>query len=88
MLRPYVSEKSWWIVHHQGLFQGYYWFDLFGRDKHERDRYVDSPHYEACIQFCADWDQNCFDPSYVSKPLEHFEPLVRELFSRPPHADA
>ena len=83
VLRPYVSEKAWWIVHHHGLFQGYYWFEFFGRDRNERDRYSDSPYYDACVQFCADWDQNCFDPSFRSKPLEHFEPLVRDLFARP-----
>ena len=86
ILRPYVSEKSWWIVQHHGLFQGYYWFEHFGLDKHERDRYSDRPYYDACVQFCADWDQNCFDPSFRSKPLEHFEPLVRELFAREPQA--
>jgi predicted HD phosphohydrolase len=84
VLRPYVSDKARWIVHHHGLFQGYYWFEFFDRDKNERDRYADSPYYDACIQFCADWDQNCFDPSYPTKPLGHFEPLVRELFSREP----
>ena len=86
ILRPYVPERSWWIVHHHGLFQGYYWFELFDRDKFERDRYVDSSHYDACVQFCEDWDQNCFDPSYRAKPLEHFEPLVRELFATEPDA--
>ena len=30
--------------------------------------------------------QNCFDPSYRAKPLEHFEPLVRELFATEPDA--
>lgn len=84
VLRPYVSDRAWWIVQHHGLFQGYYWFEFYGRDRHERERHVDSPYYEACVQFCADWDQNCFDPAYPSKPLEHFEPLVRELFSTEP----
>ena len=62
VLRPYVSEKSWWIVQHHGLFQGYYWFEFFDRDKNERDRYMDSPHYDACAQFCADWDSELLRP--------------------------
>jgi predicted HD phosphohydrolase len=85
LLRPYVSEQNWWVVDHHGLFQGYYWFHHFDRDRDARDRYRDHPYYEACVEFCARWDQNCFDPAYDTRPLEHFEPLVRDLFARQPH---
>ena len=34
------------------------------------------------MDFCANWDQNSFDPDYPSEPLDTFEPLVREIFSR------
>ena len=81
ILKPYVSERNWWIVQHHGLFQGYYWFAHYQRDPHERDRYADHPHYQACVDFCERWDQNCFDPDYPTKPLAHFEPLVRQLFA-------
>ena len=84
LLRPYVSDQNYWVVNHHGLFQGYYWFQHYGRDRNERDRYKDHPYYEACVQFCADWDQNCFDPAYEHQPLEHFEPMVREIFARTP----
>jgi predicted HD phosphohydrolase len=87
LIRPYVSEKNWWIVQHHGLFQGYYWFEHYGRNRDERDTYKDSPYYEATVQFCADWDQNCFDPAYQHHDLAHFEPLVREIFGRPISAD-
>lgn len=84
LLRPYVSEQNWWIVNQHGLFQGYYWFGHYGRDPHERDRHRDHPYYEATVRFCAEWDQNCFDPAYRHEPLEHFEPMVREVFARAP----
>ena len=87
LLRPYVSEKNWWIVHHHGLFQGYYWFKYYDRDPNERDRFKDHPFYDATVQFCADWDQNCFDPGYHHRPLAHFEPMVRELFARTPSGE-
>lgn len=86
LLAPYVSEKNQWIVRHHGLFQGYYWFGHFGIDPNTRDRYKDHPHYDACVEFCERWDQVSFDPAYKTQPLEHFEPLVRELFSREPAA--
>ena len=84
LLRPYVSEANYWIVKHHGLFQGYYYFGMYGKNRDERDRHRDNPHYEACIRFCAEWDQNCFDPAYPTQPLEHFEPMVREVFARNP----
>ena len=84
LLRPYVAEQNYWIVKHHGLFQGYYWFGHYGRDPHTRDMFKDHPHYDACVRFCADYDQNCFDPAYKHEPLEHFEPVVRELFAKAP----
>jgi predicted HD phosphohydrolase len=85
LLRPYVSDQNYWVVNHHGLFQGYYYFEHYGRDRNERDRYSDHPYYQACVDFCAKYDQNCFDPDYPTKPLEYWEPMVREIFARPPH---
>jgi predicted HD phosphohydrolase len=84
LLRPYVSEENYWVVNHHGLFQGYYYFAHYDRDPNERDRYLDHPFYDACVRFCADWDQNCFDPGYRHEPLAHFEPMVRNVFARTP----
>jgi predicted HD phosphohydrolase len=84
LLRPYVSEQNYWIVKYHGLFQGYYWFGYYGKDPKTRDMFKDHPHYEACVRFCAEYDQNCFDPAYDHEPLEHFEPIVRELFAKTP----
>jgi predicted HD phosphohydrolase len=85
LLRPYVSERNWWIVQHHGLFQGYYYFAHFGKDPNARDRFRNHPAYDECVRFCAEYDQNCFDPTYPSKSLEYFEPMVRRLFAREPH---
>jgi predicted HD phosphohydrolase len=85
LLRPYVSERNWWIVNHHGLFQGYYYFAHYGIDPNLRDRFASHPYYDDCARFCADYDQNCFDPAYQPKPLAHFEPMVREIFARTPH---
>ena len=84
VLRPYVSEKAWWIVNHHGLFQGYYWFHFAGGDPNARDVHRDHEHYKACVDFCERWDQPSFDPNYDTLPLEHFEPKVRALFAREP----
>ena len=84
ILRPYVSEASYWIVLHHGLFQGYYYYDKIGKDPNARDRFRDHPHYEACVHFCRNWDQCAFDPAYENLPLIHFEPMVRRVFARKP----
>ncbi len=84
LLAPYVSEKNHWIIKHHGLFQGYYWFHFIGGDRNARDRYRDHEHYQACVDFCANWDQPSFDPDYDTLPLEHFEPKVRALFAKEP----
>jgi len=84
VLAPYVSEKNHWIIRHHGLFQGYYWFQFAGGDRNARERYRDHPHYQACVDFCARWDQPSFDPAYDTRPLEHFEARVRALFAREP----
>ena len=36
-----------------------------------------------CVEFCAKYDQNCFDPAYDTLPLEFFEPMVQRLFATP-----
>ena len=82
LLAPYVSEKNHWIIKHHGIFQGYYWFHFIGGDRDARDRYRDHEHYQACVDFCANWDQPSFDPDYDTLPLEHFEPKIRALFAQ------
>ena len=87
VLRPFVSPKTYWIVKHHGVFQGYYFFHHLGADRHARDLYRDHPYYQACADFCTNWDQNSFDPDYESKPLEFFEPMVECIFAREPFGE-
>ena len=84
VLAPYVSEETAWVVRHHGLFQGYYYFHHLGGDRYARERHAASPYYDRCIDFCASYDQNSFDPHYDDLPLEDFVPLVEEVFTRTP----
>jgi predicted HD phosphohydrolase len=70
---------------HDGLFQTYYYAHHSGRDRHGRDKFRGHRWYQACVDFCANWDQCSFDPDYPSLPLSTFEPRLREIFSRPAH---
>ena len=84
VLRPYVSERTYWIVLHHGLFQSYYYAHHTGGDRNARDAYRDHPWYQDTVEFCHRWDQSSFDPDYESLPLEFFEPMVRRIFSPNP----
>ncbi len=84
VLRPYVSERVYWIVRQHGLFQSYYYAHHTGGARNARDRYLDHPWYQDAVDFCHRWDQPSFDPAYESRPLEFFEPLVRRIFAREP----
>lgn len=84
IIRPYVRAEVTWIVHHHGLFQKVYYAHHFGEDPNERDRYRDHPWYQSCVDFCERYDQAAFDPDYPTPSLEHFEPMLRSVFSRAP----
>ena len=85
VLRPYVSEKIYWIILHHGIFQEYYYAHYIGRDRNARDKFKDHPYYQDAVDFCEKWDQKSFDPNYESYSLEYFEPKVRKLFSKEPN---
>ena len=86
ILKPYVSEKTHWIVERHGEFQAFYYAHHLGGDRNKREKYKDHKYYQATIDFCEKYDQGCFDPNYKSLPLEHFEPMVRRIFSRKPYS--
>jgi len=83
VLEPFVSEENHWIVKHHGIFQGYFFFRHLGLDRNMRDRYRDHAYFQACADFCADYDQNSFDPRYDTLPLAFFEPIVRRVLAAP-----
>lgn len=84
VLRPFVSERLCWIISHHPVFQMYYYAPHMGGVRDARERYRDSPWYDDAIYFCENYDENCFDPDYPTLPLEHFAPMVTEVFSREP----
>ncbi len=84
IIRPYVSEKTYWIILHHGLFQTYYSAHHLGGDRNARDKFKDHKYYQDTVDFCEKYDQSSFDPNYKSMSLEEFEPMVKKLFDRKP----
>ncbi|MDC3135456.1 HD domain-containing protein [Candidatus Pelagibacter sp.] len=86
ILKPYVSEKTHWIIEKHGEFQMYYYAHHLGGDRNKRDQYKNHKYFQATIDFCENYDQNSFDPNYKSFPLEFFKPMVKNIFSRKPYS--
>ena len=84
IIRPYVSEKTYWIILHHGLFQTYYSAHHLGGDRNARDKFKDHKYYQDTVNFCEKYDQSSFDPNYKSMSLEEFEPMVKKIFDRKP----
>ncbi len=83
VLRPYVSEKTYWIIKHHGLFQMFYYAHHCGGDRHARDKFKHHQWFTDAVNFCEHYDQNCFDPDYENLPLTFFEPMLRRIFKQP-----
>ena len=86
ILKPYVSERTHWIIEKHGEFQMFYYAHHLGGDKNRRDKYKDHKYYKDTINFCENYDQNSFDPNYKSFPLDFFKPMVIKIFSRKPYS--
>ena len=84
IIRPYVRSKVAWIIEHQGVFRMYYYGEAMGVDKNAREIYRGHKWFNSCKNSCERWDQISFDPDYNNYPLAHFEPMISEIFSRPP----
>jgi predicted HD phosphohydrolase len=83
ILKPYISERNHWMMDKHGIFQGYYFFHHIGLDRDMRDEFRGHPDFEYTAQFCHLYDQNAFDPTYESMPLEAFEPMLRRVLAAP-----
>jgi predicted HD phosphohydrolase len=84
VIRPFVSEKTAWVIEHHPVFQMYYYAPHMGGQKDARERYRGHQWFDATVEFCEKYDENCFDAAYENLPIETFEPMVREVFSRTP----
>ena len=83
ILKPFVDDRLHWITEKHGVFQGYYFFHYIGLDRDMREGLRGHPHFEDTARFCEIYDQNSFDESYDTAPLDFFEPMVRRVFAAP-----
>jgi predicted HD phosphohydrolase len=86
LIEPFVRPEVAWMVRVHQDFQGRHYYEFIGRDPNLREQHRGHPAYELAERFGDEWDQTSFDPDYPTPPLEHFEPLVREIFAAPRRA--
>lgn len=82
MIRPYVRPAVYDMIRVHQDFQGRHYYHHFGGDPDARERHraeLDPETFALAERFADQWDQTAFDPDYDTLPLEHFEPLVREM---------
>jgi predicted HD phosphohydrolase len=84
MIRPWVSPEAYWVVKVHQDFQGLHYYARMGLDPMMRRKHESHPAYDLAAKFADEWDQTAFDSNYDTLPLEHFEPMVREVFGRRP----
>jgi predicted HD phosphohydrolase len=83
ILKPYVREEVYSMILAHQDFQGRHYYQHFGGDPDAREQYRGQPWFDLAARFADEWDQTSFDPDYDTEPLEHFEPLVNEVFAKP-----
>jgi predicted HD phosphohydrolase len=85
ILRPYVRPEVCRMIQVHQDFQGKHYYEYFGKDPEAREGHRDTlseEEFSLTAKFADEWDQNSFDPDFPTLPLEHFEPAVREVFSK------
>lgn len=83
ILQPFVSPENYWMIEKHGIFQGYYFFQYLGLERHLREQFRDHPQFQQTIEFCSRYDAPAFDPQGETLPLSFFEPMVRRVFAKP-----
>jgi predicted HD phosphohydrolase len=85
ILKPYVRDEVYKMILVHQDFQGRHYYHHFGGDPDAREKHRDeltSEEFSLAEQFADQWDQIAFDPDYDTLPLEHFEPLLRKVFTQ------
>ncbi|HUZ43044.1 MAG TPA: HD domain-containing protein [Acidimicrobiales bacterium] len=80
ILKPYVRTEVYNVIRTHQDFQGRHYYHHFGGDQNAREQYRGEEWFSLGEKFADEWDQTAFDPEYDTLPLDHFAPMVREVF--------
>ena len=88
MLKPYISERQYWMLSYHDRFQWKYLrhhpefsdeqrnyaFYRWGQAKKHK-------YYDYTTEWVKRYDLNSMDPYYKEEPIETFIPIVKKIFS-------
>lgn len=82
ILKPYVRDEVYCMVSFHQDFQGRYYYEHLGMSPDLREQHRGQPWYGLAEKFADEWDQKAFDPTFDAESLEHFEPMVINVFAQ------
>jgi len=82
ILRPYVRDEVYCMISFHQDFQGRYYYEHLGMSPNLREQHRGHAWYELAERFADQWDQKAFDPAFDAESLEHFEPMVINVFAQ------
>lgn len=88
ILQPFVSARNLWMIARHNIFEGYYFYQYFGRDRNAREQFRGHPCFEQTAHFCEAFDQTAFESEFDTMPLEAFVPMVHRVLGRRRRAGA
>lgn len=74
LLRPYINDDNWWMVHEHALYQADNW-----EGRLHKPPSVCTERAKRAIEFVDKYDFPSFDPNYPTEPLETFLPLIERV---------
>jgi len=86
MLRPYVSERSTWMLERHMIFQAIHCPTYPGVEVDAREKWRGHPHFDWTAEWVRKYDIATIDAEIENAPLSTFEPMVQRIFARPPKA--
>lgn len=87
LMKPFISERNYWMLLNHAVFQQYHCYDLPGCDRHARDKFEGHDYFAWTAEFVEKFDQTTINYDEEILPLEAFEPMVRRIFSRTPNLE-
>jgi predicted HD phosphohydrolase len=84
LLRPYVGpEVAWTLAVHDDFVARSARAGTGAARRHAHLRHLAHPHYRAAQRFADEWDVPAVPSGPLPRPLEHFEPMLRRVVSKP-----
>jgi len=84
MLRPYVSERSTWMLERHMIFQAIHCPTYPGVEVEAREKWRGHPDFEWSAEWVRKYDIGTIVAEIENAPLSAFEPMVQRIFARPP----